>query len=117
MAHTVCDKHNFVLGVAPGDVHDSVMFDEVYRNVLNKFPEIEMVAIDSGYKTPWIMKQVFDTGRLPAVPYKRPMTKVGFFRKYEYVYDEFYKSRTLLYGSKKSFTTGEGRYLTLGVPV
>ena len=91
-AHTVCDKHNFVLGVevAAGNVHDSVMFDEVYGNVLSKFPEIEMVAIDSGYKTPWIMKQVFDSGRLPAVPYKRPMTKVGFFRKYEYVYDEFY---------------------------
>jgi transposase len=91
-AHTVCDKHNFVLGVevAPGNVHDSVMFDKVYKNVLAKFPEIEMIGIDSGYKTPWIMKQVFDSGRLPATPYKRPMTKEGFFKKYEYVYDEFY---------------------------
>lgn len=91
-AHTVCDKHNFVLGVevAPGNVHDSVMFDMVYRNVLAKFPQIEMIGIDSGYKTPWIMKQIFDSGRLPATPYKRPMTKQGFFKKYEYVYDEFY---------------------------
>ena len=81
-----------MLGVelAAGNVHDSVMFDEVYRNVLAKFPEIEMVAIDSGYKTPWIMKQVFDSGRLPTTPYKRPMTKKGFFKKYEYVYDEYY---------------------------
>lgn len=91
-AHTACDKHNFVLGcdVSAGNVHDSVMFDGVYGDVLAKFPEIEVVAIDSGYKTPWIMKQVFDSGRLPATPYKRPMTKQGFFKKYEYVYDEYY---------------------------
>ncbi len=24
------------------------------------------------------------------LPYKRPMTKEGFFKKYEYVYDEYY---------------------------
>lgn len=91
-AHTVCDKHNFVLGVelSAGNVHDSVMFDPVYKNVLARFTGIEMVGIDSGYKTPWIMKQIFDSGRLPATPYKRPMTQVGFFKKYEYVYDEFY---------------------------
>jgi transposase len=91
-AHTACDKHNFVLGcdVSAGNVHDSVMFDGLYKNVLSKFPQIEMVALDSGYKTPWIMKQIFDSGRLPATPYKRPMTKEGFFKKYEYVYDEYY---------------------------
>ena len=90
--HTACDKHNFILGfdVSAGNVHDSVMFDGLYKNVLAKFPEIEMVALDAGYKTPWIMKQVFDSGRLPSVPYKRPMTKRGFFKKYEYVYDEYY---------------------------
>ena len=91
-AHTVCDKHNFVLSadVAAGNVHDSVMFDDLYKEVVAKFPEIEMVGIDSGYKTPWIMKQIFDSGRLPATPYKRPMTKKGFFKKYDYVYDEYY---------------------------
>jgi len=91
-AHTACDKHNFILDVniAPGNVHDSVMFDDLYKQVTEKFPESEMVGIDSGYKTPWIMKQIFDSGRLPATPYKRPMTKKGFFKKYEYVYDEYY---------------------------
>lgn len=91
-AHVACDKHNFVLGcdISAGNVHDSVMFDGLYRNVLAKFPEMEMVGIDSGYKTPWIMKQVFDSGRLPSTPYKRPMTKKGFFKKYDYVYDEYY---------------------------
>jgi transposase len=90
--HVACDKHNFVLGcdVSAGNVHDSVMFDGLYKGVTEKFPEIETVALDSGYKTPWIIKQIFDGGRLPTTPYKRPMTKKGFFKKYEYVYDEYY---------------------------
>jgi len=62
----------------------------LYRNVAAKFPKIKMAVLDSGYRTPWIMKQIFDGGRLPSVPYKRPMTKEGFFKKYEYVYDEYY---------------------------
>jgi transposase len=91
-AHVVCDKNNFVLDcdLSPGNVHDSVMFDGLYGHVTKKFPEIQGVALDAGYKTPWIMKQVFDSGRLPCTPYKAPMTKKGFFKKYEYVYDEYY---------------------------
>jgi len=91
-AHVVCDKHCFILGcdVSAGNVHDSVMFDGLYRNVLAKFPEIEAVALDSAYKTPWIMKQIFDSGRKAVTPRKGPMTKKGFFKKYEYVYDEYY---------------------------
>lgn len=91
-AHTVCDKHNFVLGVdlSAGNVHDSVMFDGVYKDVISRFPEIEAIGVDSAYKTPWIMKQIFDSDRIAATPYKRPMTKKGFLRKYDYVYDEYY---------------------------
>jgi len=91
-AHVACDKHNFILSadVSAANVHDSEMFDGLYSDVIARFPEIEMVAIDSGYRTPWIMKQIFDSGRLPCIPYKRPMTKEGFFRKNEYVYDEYY---------------------------
>ena len=91
-AHTACDKNGFVLGcdVSAGNVHDSVMFDGLYGKVINSFPEIEAAALDSGYRTPWIMKQIFDSDRIAAIPYKRPMTKKGFFKKYEYVYDEYY---------------------------
>ena len=90
--HVICEKHNFVLGcdVSAGNVHDSVMFDGLYKDVLARFLEIETVALDCGYKTPWIMKQIFDSGRKAATPYKRPMTKEGFFKKYEYVYDEYF---------------------------
>jgi transposase/transcription elongation factor Elf1 len=90
--HVFCDRNNFVLcsDVAAGNVHDSVMFDGLYRKLLEKFPEVEGVALDSAYRTPWIMKQVFDSGRIAVTPYRRPMTKQGFFRKYDYVYDEYY---------------------------
>ena len=33
---------------------------------------------------------LIDDGIKPLLPYKRPMTKDGFFKKYEYVYDEYY---------------------------
>lgn len=92
VANTACDRHNFILGfeLGAGNIHDSVMFDGLYEKVLKQFPEIEVVAVDAGYKTPWIMKQIIDSQRIPAVPYKRPMTKDGFFKKHDYVYDEYY---------------------------
>lgn len=91
-AHTVCDKHNFILDakVTPGNVHDSVAFDDLYHRVTERFPEISVVTMDAGYKTPWICKQVIDDGRIPSLPYKRPMTKQGNLPWYEYVYDEYY---------------------------
>lgn len=87
-----CDRHNFVLGynVAPGNTHDSVMFNELYETVTGRFPEVKATALDAGYKIPAIMKEIIDSGGIPCVPYKRPMTKNGFFKKYEYVYDEYY---------------------------
>ncbi len=90
--HVACDKHSFVLGcdVSAGNVHDSVMFDGLFRNVIDRFPEIEAVGLDSAYKTPWIMKQIFDSGRIAATPRKGPSTKKGFFKKNEYVYDEHF---------------------------
>lgn len=91
-AHTACDKHNFILGttVTPGNVHDSTVFDEVYDDVTDNFEEVEIVALDAGYKTPWICKKVIDDGKDISTPYKRPMTKTGFFKSYEFVYDEYY---------------------------
>lgn len=90
-AHTVCDKHSFVLDVVvtSGNVHDSVAFDALYDKVTERFPEIKTVAMDAGYKTPWICKKVMDDGRVPSLPYKRPQTKKGFHEWYKYVYDEY----------------------------
>lgn len=91
-AHVACDENNFVLGceITPGNVHDSTVFDNVYDEVTAKFDEVETVAVDSAYKTPWICKKVTDDNKNISTPYKRPMTKRGFFRSYEYVYDEYF---------------------------
>ena len=91
-AHVGCDKNNFVLAceVTPGNVHDSMVFDVVYEAVADTFNEVETVAVDAGYKTPWICKKVQEDMRNLSTAYKRPMSKQGFFRSYEYVYDEYF---------------------------
>ena len=67
VANTACDRHNFVLGfvLGAGNIHDSQMFSGVYQKVVNQFPEIEAVAVDAGYKTPGIMKEILDSGKFP----------------------------------------------------
>ena len=92
VAGTACDKRNFILGfsVAPGNTHDSVMFDDIYNKTVAYFPEVKAVVADSAYRIPWIVKKIIDDERVPSLPYKCPMTPDGYFRKYEYVYDEYY---------------------------
>lgn len=91
-AQTACDKNGYVVDatVNPGNVHDSVAFDGLYSRMTAVHPEIENVVMDAGYKTPWICKKVMDDKRVPVLPYKRPMGKAGFFRPYQYMYDEYY---------------------------
>lgn len=43
--------------VTPGNVHDSMAFDDVYDKVTVRFPEVETVVADSAYKTPHICKK------------------------------------------------------------
>ena len=90
-AHTACDKNNFVLDVevTPGNVHDSVAFDSLYDQICEHFPEHQTVVADSAYKTPWICKRIFGSGRVLSTAYKRPMTKSTHPWHY-YVYDEYY---------------------------
>ena len=78
-AHTVCDRRGYVLEteVTPGNVHDSVAFDKVFERLIEHSPEVKVITADAGYKTPWICKQIFDSGRIPSLPYRRPMTKEG----------------------------------------
>ena len=94
-AYTVtvaCNRNNFALGLkaAPGNQHDSQVFSDVFQKVVGKHPEIEAVVVDAGYKTPAICREIIKAGKDPIMPYKRPMTKKGFFKKRDYVYDEYY---------------------------
>lgn len=89
-AHTVCDKNGFILGVevTAGNVHDSIAFDSVYQAVTERFPDVEVIAADSAYKTPWICKRIIDDGRIPSMPYSRTGNlNEGFYRPWEYTYD------------------------------
>ena len=71
-AHTACDKHNFILDVevTAGNVHDSVAFDPLYDQLCEHYPEHKTVVADSAYKTPWICKRVFESGRVLSTAYK-----------------------------------------------
>ena len=90
-AHIACDKHNFVLGVhvTPGNVHDSIAFDSLYDELCEMYPEHQTVVADSAYKTPWICKRIFESGRVLSTSYTRPKTKNG-FPWWMYVYDEYF---------------------------
>lgn len=90
-ANTCCDRNGFVLDfeVSPGNVHDSVSFWPLYMRLRNK-EEAKYVVMDAGYKTPAIARVIIEDGKVPVMPYTRPMTKDGFFKKLEYVYDEYY---------------------------
>lgn len=87
---TACDKHGWILGysVHPGNEHDSRTFKPLYDKIKHYHPV--MIVADAGYRTPAIARELLTNGIEPLFPYKRPMTKEGFFRKYEYVYDEAY---------------------------
>ena len=86
---TACDKNGWILDfdVNPGNEHDSRTFKGLYDKLANI--GMEKCVVDAGYKTPAIAKLLLDDGVKPVFPYKRPMTKEGFFKKYEYVYDEY----------------------------
>lgn len=86
---TACDKNGWILDfdVNPGNEHDSRTFKGLYDKLENI--GMEKCVVDAGYKTPAIAKLLLDNGVKPVFPYKRPMTKEGFFKKYEYVYDEY----------------------------
>lgn len=87
---TACDRNGWILGysVNPGNQHDSRTFKSLYDKI--KGIGIQTLVADAGYKTPAIAKLLLDDGITPLLPYKRPMTKDGFFKKAEYVYDEYF---------------------------
>ena len=87
---TACDKNGWILGysVNPGNQHDSRTFKSLYDKI--KDIGIQTLVADAGYKTPAIAKLLLDDGITPLLPYKRPMTQDGFFKKAEYVYDEYF---------------------------
>lgn len=92
-ANTACDGHGYVLGMAlyPGNIHDSQAFEGLYYTLQGMYTNrIDYIVADAGYVTPTICKIIDDNDQVFVGPYKRPVTKKEFFKKYEYVYDEYY---------------------------
>lgn len=91
---TFCDRNAFVLTVktVPGNIHDSVSFFDAYEQLMDGdyAGQIKNVSLDAGYLSPAVCREILENGQEPYMPYKRPMTKRGFFKKYDYVYDEEY---------------------------
>ncbi|MGN7408366.1 IS1182 family transposase, partial [Sporosarcina sp. SAFN-010] len=90
--HAATDERGFVLAtiVTPGNVHDSNMLQPLVQKIIDKVKRPLAVAADAAYKTPAIANFLLENQILPVLPYKRPMTKEGFFKKNEYVYDEHF---------------------------
>ncbi|AMM91634.1 transposase [Peribacillus simplex] len=90
--HAAVDRNGFILGtiVTPGNIHDSQILEPLVEQVIEKIGKPEAVAADAAYKTPAITSYLFNKEIIPALPYTRPRTKEGFFRKQDYVYDEHF---------------------------
>ena len=89
----ICDNNNYalVVDVNPSNMHDSVAFYPAFDKFVNNIGIEDTINFlgDAAYKTPHICKTLIDLGLNPLFPYKRPMTKDGYFKKYEYTYDEY----------------------------
>jgi transposase len=87
------DKNNYVVAydVNPSNMHDSKAFYPAYKKFKDRFgtERTNYEALDAAYITPHICKTLIEDGIIPCMPYKRPMTKKDYFKKYEYIYDEY----------------------------
>lgn len=85
--HAASDRNGFVLGtiVTPGNTHYSAFLEPMVKQVIEKVGKPLAVAADAAYKTPAISKYLLENEITPALPYTRPRTKDGFFRKHDYV--------------------------------
>jgi len=105
--HAASDTNGFILGaiVTPANVHDSQVCIDVLEQAAGRLGKPYALAVDAGYKTPYISKYLLDNDIRPVMPYTRPHTKEGFFRKHEYVYDEFYDCYICPAGQVLSYET------------
>lgn len=87
---TFCDRNGFVLEVktVPGNIHDSVSFFEAYEELNQKYEGIKNVCLDAGYNTPMIAREISDNKQKAILPYHRPNTREGYFKKSEFEYNK-----------------------------
>lgn len=91
--------------VTPGNTHDSHILEPLVEQVIEKVSKPKAVAADAAYKTPAITSYLLKNDITPALPYTRPRTKEGFFRKHEYVNDEHFDCYICPAGEILKYTT------------
>ena len=85
-ASAICDKNGFVLStyVTSGNIYmiafHSFGIMDAY-NYYNKDNKTKKVCLDAGYYVSSVLKSIYDSGKIPLVPYMRPKQKVAFLRK------------------------------------
>lgn len=89
----ICENNNYILTVDTNgsNVHDSVSFYQSFENLANHFDitKIDYFVGDAAYITPHICKTLIDLEMIPAFPYTRIGYRKGYYKKYEFVYDEY----------------------------
>lgn len=89
----ICENNNYVLTVDTNgsNVHDSVSFYQSFENLISHFDtkDIKYFVGDAAYLTPHICKTIIDLDMIPAFPYTRKGYRKDYFKKYEFVYDEY----------------------------
>lgn len=77
---------------------------KVYDDVTSKF-DVQFVAMDAGYKTPWIAKKTLDDGKIPVLPYTRYKGSKEGYRPWDYKYDPVKDVFTCPHGQELRHTT------------
>ncbi len=89
----ICENNNYILTVDTNasNMHDSVAFYSSFENLIGRYgiEDIEYFVGDAAYITSHICKTIIDLGLIPAFPYTRKGYRKDYFKKYEYVYDEY----------------------------
>ena len=89
----ICDNNNYILTVDtnPSNMHDSVAFYQSFENLTNHYNvlDIDYFVGDAAYLTTHICKTLIENELIPALPYSRLGYKKGYFKKYEFTYDEY----------------------------
>ena len=77
---------------------------KVYDDVTSKF-DVQLMAMDAGYKTPWIAKKTLDDGKIPVLPYTRYKGSKEGYRPWDYKYDPVKDVFTCPHGQELRHTT------------
>lgn len=92
-ASAFCDINGFILDtyITSGNIHDSIAFKGLYDSYSNSFlfDLTKLFCLDNGFIGPAVAKTIIDSDKEILTPYVRPKTKDGFFKKNEFVYDEY----------------------------